>query len=769
MPRRIKKQDPFPMDRKVGREEILAVKRVLQNKKLTFMSGNEIKEFEKKFAEYIGSQFAIAVSSGTAALHVALAAADIGAGDEVLVPPYTFIATATAVLHQNAIPIFVDIDPVTFCMDPADLINKVTKNTKAIIPVHLFGHPADLDPIFSFAKEHDLVVIEDASQAHGAEYKEKKVGTLGISGCFSLFESKNMMTGEGGIIVTDNEEYAKKCRLIRHHGEPGWYTYERLGYNYRMTTMQAAIGIEQLKKLEQMNAGRISNSDYLTKLLDKIPGITLPKDPIYGKHVFHAYAIKVDPEIVGMSGKVLADILNKDFQITQLIYPSGLYESKLFQDRTGYGEKKCPFTCPFFENEIDYSDPRCKNTDEISQLIIGLPNWHQLSYIELSLVAAKFLKVMEGVLQSDLSIEERIIGTMLSTGTSPKIYKLLPDIHKIHEPLKVGVIGLGGIGQVHAVAYSACPWTDLYSLATRNPFSLQGAALFFGVNNIFEDYQKLLQDPEVKAVSICVPTFAHKDYIIAAAEAGKHILCEKPILLHSSEYEDVIASLNRNKVKLMVAMICRFQHHYSAAKKVLEKNEIGKIVSIHAHRRGHSPPSSEWFWDVTKSGGIAVDLAIHDIDLVQWYIGFDDPIDTVFAIGSNNVYPEINSWDTVLITLKTKSGILISIEASWAEPNLKNHIGSNTGMTIYGEDGIIQIDPSKQPSEKITELDGAEPAYEEIDQLPAFVNQVGAFARALINDESIPVPLEDGMVAIRIANAALESLKTGQMINLNQS
>ncbi len=238
MPRRIKPQDPFPMDRKVGREEILAVKRVLQDKKLTFMSGNEIKEFEMKFAEYIGSQFAIAVSSGTAALHVALAAADIGAGDEVLVPPYTFVATATAVLHQNAIPIFVDIDPVNFCMDPADLINKVSKNTKAIIPVHLFGYPADLDPIFSFAKEHDLVVIEDACQAHGAEYKGKKVGTLGISGCFSLFESKNMMTGEGGIIVTNDEEYAKKCRLIRHHGEPTWYTYERLGYNYRTSSTQ---------------------------------------------------------------------------------------------------------------------------------------------------------------------------------------------------------------------------------------------------------------------------------------------------------------------------------------------------------------------------------------------------------------------------------------------------------------------------------------------------------------------------------------------------
>ena len=160
MPRRIKPQDPFPMDRKVGREEILAVKKVMKNKRLTFLSGGDIEEFEMKFAQYMGSQHAIAVSSGTAALHVVLAAVGIGAGDEVLVPPYTFVATATSVLHQNVIPIFVDIDPTTFCMDPSDLENKLTDRTKAIIPVHLFGHPADLDSILLFAEKHNLFVLE---------------------------------------------------------------------------------------------------------------------------------------------------------------------------------------------------------------------------------------------------------------------------------------------------------------------------------------------------------------------------------------------------------------------------------------------------------------------------------------------------------------------------------------------------------------------------------------------------------------------------------
>jgi predicted dehydrogenase len=260
--------------------------------------------------------------------------------------------------------------------------------------------------------------------------------------------------------------------------------------------------------------------------------------------------------------------------------------------------------------------------------------------------------------------------------------------------------------------------------------------------------------------------FQHKDYIISAAEAGKHILCEKPVLIHPSEYEEVKTILEKNNVKLMVAMICRFQPHYSSVKKVLDKNEIGKIVSIQAHRRGRSPPAAKWFWDVKKSGGIAIDLAIHDIDLVQWYIGIDDPIESVYAIGSNNVYPEIETWDTVIITLRSKTGILITIESSWTEPDLKNQVGSNTGMKINGEDGIIHIDPSKQPSEKITELDGSEPTFEEMDQLPSFVNQINSFATAILNDEPVPISLEEGLNALKIAHAALESLQTGKVIYL---
>ncbi len=774
MPRKIKPKDPFPMDRKIEHEEIRAALDVLKDKRLTFAAEepyDRISEFEKLFANYMGVKYAIACSSGTTALHICLAAAGIGAGDEVLVPAYTFVATATAVLHQNAIPVFVDIDEKTFCMDINDIEQKITPKTKAVIPVHLFAHPVDLDPIFELAEKHNLIVIEDACQAHGAEYKGAKVGTFGLAGCFSFYESKNMMTGEGGIIITNNEVFAKECRLVRHHGESEWYVYDRLGFNYRMNQISAAIGIEQLKKLDKMNEGRIRNAEYLNILLKDLPGIILPEKPEFGTHVYHAYALRVDPNVLGMTGKEFAEELNREFQITKLIYPAPLYDSKLFKERLGYGERQCPFTCPFLSSEVHYNANSvyadCPRTETVCTNIIGLPNWHQLSYVELSLVAMKFLRTLEEVLKKDFEIERRIIGAMMETNTTPAIYGLIKEPPKVSNPVKVGVIGLGNIGQVHAASYFACPWTDLHSFATRNPLALHGAALFFGLTNIYEDFNELLADPELQAVSICVPTYAHKDYIIAAVKAGKHILVEKPFLLDPEEYEEIQSITETNNVKLMVAHICRFQSHYAMTKKTIDNGAIGPIVSMHAHRRGRGPPDwAGWFFDVEKSGGIVVDLAIHDIDLALWFVGSEDQVVSVYAVGSNKVYPEIKTWDTVIVTLRFSSGVLATIEASWAEPDLPYQLGSNTGFIINGESGTIRVDPSKQPSEKITELFGSQPTFDEMSQLPAFVDQVGSFAKAIINNSEVPVPAEDGLRALKVARAALESLKTGKAVEM---
>ena len=246
---------PFPAYPVIGEEEKRAVMEVLDSGQLStfsasrqgFLGGRKIQAFEAAFAEYHGIRHAIAVNSATSGLHAAVAACEVGPGDEVIVPPYTFTATATAVLHHNAIPVFVDVDPVTFCMDPAQLEKAITPRTKAVIPVHLLGHPADMDAILAIARRHHLKVIEDCAQAPGARYKGRLVGTMGDCGVFSFQETKNMVTGEGGMVITNDPDLAERARMIRNHGEaviagePRKYLTSTIGWNYRMTEVEAAI------------------------------------------------------------------------------------------------------------------------------------------------------------------------------------------------------------------------------------------------------------------------------------------------------------------------------------------------------------------------------------------------------------------------------------------------------------------------------------------------------------------------------------------------
>ena len=241
----------------IGKEEIKAVTDVMKSGMLA--QGPRVAEFEEKFAKFIGTKYAVATSSGTTALEVALRAHGIKEGDEVITTPFTFIASANSILYTGARPVFVDIDPETFNIDP-DLIEKaITKKTKAILPVHLYGSACDMTKIMQIAKKHHLDVIEDACQAHGAEWKNKKVGSFG-TGTFSLYPTKNMTTGEGGMITTNDKEVYEQALLIRAHGSKVKYYHDILGYNYRMTDIEGAIGIEQLKKLPKFNKARQANA-----------------------------------------------------------------------------------------------------------------------------------------------------------------------------------------------------------------------------------------------------------------------------------------------------------------------------------------------------------------------------------------------------------------------------------------------------------------------------------------------------------------------------
>lgn len=258
--------------------------------------GRYVSEFEKAFSEKCGARYGVACTSGTTALHLALAALDIGPGDEVILPSFTMIATPNAVSYCGGKLILVDADPRTWNLDVRQLEEKITPKTKAILPVHIYGHPAEMDIILSIAAKHRLAVIEDAAEAHGAEYHGKKVGSLGLAGCFSFYGNKIITTGEGGMITTNDASFAEKARNLRDHAfsKERHFWHKMRGFNYRMTNLQGALGLAQTEKFEELVGARIRNAETYDRYLRDIPGLTLPPQTPGIKNVFWMYAVLVE-------------------------------------------------------------------------------------------------------------------------------------------------------------------------------------------------------------------------------------------------------------------------------------------------------------------------------------------------------------------------------------------------------------------------------------------------------------------------------------------
>ncbi len=320
----------------ITEDEIRAVEEVLKSGMLA--QGRVVEQFEEAFAEYIGAKNAVSVCNGTIALCAALKNLGVKQGDEVITTPFTFIATANSILHQGARPLFADVDERTFNINPDDVLEKVTSKTKAILGVHLFGHPFDLQSIREICEDHNLHLIEDCAQAHGAKYSGKRVGCSGV-GCFSFYPTKNMTTGEGGMITTSSDEIAEACRLLRNHGDSGKYFHTSLGFNYRMTNIQAAIGVEQLRKLDEFNEKRIKNAEYLNKHL-KTEGLITPYKDEKVEHVYHQYVLKVEDDFP-MSRDIFMNRLQEKGVGCAIHYPLPIFKQPLYQ-QLGYDDAGCP-------------------------------------------------------------------------------------------------------------------------------------------------------------------------------------------------------------------------------------------------------------------------------------------------------------------------------------------------------------------------------------------------------------------------------------------
>jgi len=351
-------------------EDIEAAVDVLKSGSL--VQGRKIQEFEKAFAEQVGSKHAIAVSSGTSALHVAYLAG-LNEGDEVLVPSFSHISTASMLCFAGCRPVFCDIDPRTFTLSIDDARTRLTKKTRAMAPVHLFGNACDMDEIIGFASEHNLLVVWDAAQAHGTRYRGRDIGSFDNFVTYSFYATKNMTTGEGGMITTNSGDLDEKCRLLRAHWQTSKYYHPEIGLNYRMTEVEAAIGREQLKRLDASIAQRRANAAYLTKGLKDVEGIVTPlvKDGV--EHSYHQYTILIEPDRLGCSRDELITALKELGIGTGVHYPRPLHQQPAFEDR--FGKVSLPIV------------------EGISERILSLPVFPQLQEVEL----ARIVKAMKEV------------------------------------------------------------------------------------------------------------------------------------------------------------------------------------------------------------------------------------------------------------------------------------------------------------------------------------------------------------------------------------
>ncbi|MCP8311489.1 MAG: DegT/DnrJ/EryC1/StrS family aminotransferase [Candidatus Methylarchaceae archaeon HK02M1] len=358
----------------ISEEERVEVMRVLHSGRLTDSSlegGFMVKEFEKTFANFVGVKYAVAVNSGTSALLASLLSLNVGYGDEVLMPSFNFVATANAVLITGARPVFVDIDLNDYTIDIKDLERKINKRCKAVIPVHLYGHPANMDPIIELAREHDLVILEDAAQSLGASYKGRQTGAIGDLSCFSFYPTKVITSGEGGAITTDDEDLFVKLKMVRNHGIVSDYNSEVLGLNLRMPEIGAALIKAQMKRIKTFLEVRRKNAEMLSESLDGLQGIKLPREKESCVHNWYLYTIFVEK--------------NRD-EVLESLNKRGIGATAYY---------KIPVHRTHLYTRLGYSNLSLPNTILASEHVLSLPVHPGITEQDLSVITSSIREVIK--------------------------------------------------------------------------------------------------------------------------------------------------------------------------------------------------------------------------------------------------------------------------------------------------------------------------------------------------------------------------------------
>jgi perosamine synthetase len=731
-------------------EELKLLWKALRSENLFSIGGRMIFSFETEFASTYGVPYAVASTSGTAAIHTALGALELNSGDEVITAPITDMGTVAPILLQNAIPVFADTDE-TFNMDPADVERKITSRTKAIIVVHLFGNPCDMDAMVDIAKRHNIPLIEDCAQAHMTKYKGRYVGTIGDIGCFSFMQSKHMTTGEGGMTITSNKAYYERMKFFvdKGYARKGWgpRAYLFLSPNYRPTELMGALGIAQLRKVEKVVSRRRELGEYLTSLLSEISGLSTAPVTEGAEHSYWLYPITVEK---GINIDLLAkEILKENTWVSAGYTGKPIYLcTEALRTKKTYGQTQCPFTCKHVSTNYEYKEGLCPMAEETLKHLICLPLDESWTKEDIKRSAEAIRKSVARLSQKSASTPSTVVQEKVSVTTSVSESGNTKRV-------RVGIVGCGQMGRWHMDAYRTNSKVEIVALADTEFSRAQKFGKEVGAH-AYSSHKEMIENERLDGVSVCTVPANHRDIVLDLLAARIGVLCEKPLAISVSEAQEMFDKSKENNLLMLTAFKFRFFDEVLKAKEILRKGGIGKILNFRLMFGGSLDVAGTWYSNKEISGGgVIIDNASHAVDLIRYLFG---EVASVSAQMFN--YQNIAVEDTAKISLLMKNGFFGTIDLSW---NLSTP--SKTYLEVYGEDGAILLD-SEGITYKFKTWNEWKRITNQTDIKRAFARQTDHFVNSIENKRSIVVNNEDGLKSQVFIGAAYESAKKNTTIFL---
>ncbi len=719
-------------------EELKLLTEALLSQNLFGVDGKMVPAFEKEFARVYGTPYAVASTSGTAAIHTALGVLDLNPGDEIITAPITDLGTIIPILSLLGVPVFADIDH-TYNMDPKDIEAKITSRTKAILAVHLFGNPCNMEVIAAIARKYNIALIEDCSQAHLTEYKGKFVGTFGDIGCFSFQQSKHMTTGDGGMTITSNKFYYEKMKLFVDKGfmRKGWgaRAYGFHAPNYRMNELTAAVGLAQLKKVSRVVRKRAEMGALFTELLSGIEGVITAPVTEGGKSSFWQYPLYIkDLDIEALA----KEMIKAKFWCSAGYTGKPIYLcSESLTAKKTFGNSQLPFNPPYASRTHEYKEGLCPKAEETLKHLLVMPWDEDWGVEKVKKAAAAFKEALQKI--SGKTVVTVKTETPLASATVPREDK--------KGTLKIGIIGCGQMGLWHFDAYRHNPLIQMVAFCDSNTERATDLAKRVG-GVVYSDYREMFAKEQLNAVSICTVPSTHKDMTIAALQAGCHVLCEKPLALSTKEAEEMLKVAQDKQRLLLSAFKFRFFEEVKQAKEIIDQGMLGKIINFRLMFGGYINMNGSWFAQKEISGGgVIIDNGPHAFDLIHHLLG---SIKTVKAHTSK--LQEIPVEDTAHIFCELSNGGKGTIDISWSLP-----VSTQTYLEIYGEEGTLFLD-FKGLSYKLKTWDEWRRVDNILDSKATFEKQISHFVDAMAGQKNLVTTPEDGLKAQQLIELSYKSL-----------